>query len=112
HDQVTVADLRINLGLDSDECRDVLAELLAADLLVGMNDGPYVLADPTMTTAVSGARWEILSALSPSAPLSIAEIAEATGKTRNALRPRLRELVDQGLVLATAPPQSRNRRYL
>ncbi|MBP2409512.1 ATP-binding protein [Brachybacterium fresconis] len=110
--QVSVADLRINLGLDSDDCREVLAELVADGLLEGMNDGPYVLVDPGMTEAVSGARWEILSILDVTTAKSIAEIAEATGKTRNALRPLLRDLVDQGLVLATAPPQSRNRTYL
>lgn len=110
--QVSVADLRINLGLDSDDCREVLAELVADGLLEGMNDGPYVLVDPGMTEAVSGARWEILSMLDVTTAKSIADIAETTGKTRSALRPLLRDLVDQGLVLATAPPQSRNRKYL
>lgn len=110
--QVSVADLRNNLGLDSDDCREVLAELVADSLLEGMNDGPYVLADPRMTETLSGSRWEILSILDVTTAKSIAEIAEATGKTRNTLRPLLRDLVDQGLVVATAPPQSRNRKYL
>lgn len=110
--QVTVADLRNNLGLDSDDCRGVFAQLVADGLLVGMNDGPYVLADPRLTDAVSGARWEILSILDATTAMSIAEIADATGKTRNALRPLLRDLVDQGLVVATAPPQSRLRKYI
>lgn len=110
--QVSVADLRNNLGLDSDDCRGVLAQLLADELLVGMNDGPYVLDEPRTPVSATGARWEILAALDSEEEMSIAQIAEATGKTREALRPRLRELVDQGLIIATAPPQSRNRKYL
>lgn len=110
--QVTVADLRNNLGFDSDDCREVLAQLVANGLLVGLNDGPYVLADLRMTEVVSGSRWEILSTLDVTTEMSIAEIADATGKTRSALRPLLRDLVDQGLVVATAPPQSRNRKYV
>lgn len=110
--QVSVTDLRNNLGLDSDDCREVLTELVAGSLLKGLNDGPYVLADPRMTEAVSGARWQILSILDVTTAQSIAEIAEATGKSRNTLRPLLRDLVEQGLVTATAPPQSRNRKYL
>ncbi len=110
--QVSVADLRNNLGLDSDDCRDVLAELIADGLLVGMNDGPYVLTDLQMTAVASGARWEVLSILDPATEMSIAEIADITGKTRTALRPLLRDLVEQGLVVATAAPQSRNRKYV
>ena len=79
----------------------------------GCNDGPYVLTDLQMTDSVSGARWQILSLLDGSLPKSIAEeSSEATGKTRSALRPLLRDLVEQELVVATAPPQSRNRKYL
>lgn len=110
--QVSVADLRNNLGLDSDDCRGVLAQLVADELLVGMNDGPYVLDEPRASVSTTGARWEILAALDSKAEMSIAQIAEATGKTREALRPHLRELVEQGLIIATAPPQSRNRKYL
>ena len=110
--QVSVADLRNNLGLDSDECRELLAELVADELLVGLNDGPYVLTDPRTTASVSGVRWEILAALDLRQARSIAQIAEATGRSRTALRPHLRELVEQGLVVATAPPQSRLRKYL
>lgn len=110
--QVSVADLRNNLGLDSDDCRGALAQLVADELLVGMNDGPYVLDVPRASVSTTGARWEILAALDSEAEMSIAQIAEATGKTREALRPHLRELVEQGLIIATAPPQSRNRTYL
>ncbi|WP_234042805.1 ATP-binding protein [Actinomyces weissii] len=109
---VCVNDLRTNLGLDSDVCRAVLADLVADGLLVGMNDGPYVLVDQRRTAAATAAEWEVLAALTTSEPRTIREISDSTGKSLNALRLILRELVDRGLVVATAPPQSRNRKYL
>ena len=68
--------------------------------------------DLDRTMRSTGAQWELLAALDEEHPRSIHEIAEATGKSPGALRPVLRELVGRGLVEATAPPQSRNRRYL
>ena len=109
---VSVSDLRANLGLDSDDCREVLAALVADGLLIGLNDGPYVLTDLDRTMQSTGAQRQLLAALDEERPRSIHEIAEATGKSPGALRPVLRELVGRGLVEATAPPQSRNRRYL
>ena len=109
---VSVSDLRANLGLDSDDCREVLAALVADGLLIGLNDGPYVLTDLDRTMQSTGAQRQLLAALDEEHPRSIHEIAEATGKSPGALRPVLRELVGRGLVKATAPPQSRNRRYL
>ena len=108
---VSLVDLRNNLGLDSDECRSALADLIADGLLIGHADGPYALADLRRHEAATNARWEVLSHLDPHVELSIADLAERTGKSRNALRPILRELVDSGLIIATAPSQSRNRRY-
>ncbi|SDN29573.1 ATP-dependent DNA helicase RecG [Actinomyces ruminicola] len=109
---VSVVDLRDNLGLDSDDCRGVLAQLVADGLLVGMNDGPYAIADQTRSAEATGAEWEILAVLSADEALSIRDVARATGKTLTALRPVLRELVERGLVVATAPPTSRSRKYL
>ena len=110
--KVWVVDIRRNLGLDSDDVRDLLGELVAEGLLIGMNDGPYVLADPKLGMPSTGARWEVLSVLDSREPLKIQEIAEQTGKSLSALRPLLRELVGDGLITATAPPTSRNRAYL
>ena len=109
---VSVSDLRANLGLDSDDCREVLAALVADGLLIGLNDGPYVLTDLDRTMQSTGAQRQLLAALDEERPRSIHEIAEITGKNPGALRPVLRELVGRGLVEATAQPQSRNRRYL
>ncbi|WP_311472320.1 ATP-binding protein [uncultured Actinomyces sp.] len=109
---VSVSDLRANFGLDSDDCREVLAALVADGLLIGLNDGTYVLTDLDRTMQSTGAQRQLLAALDEEHPRSIHEIAEITGKSPGALRPVLRELVGRGLVEATAQPQSRNRRYL
>ncbi|MBW3068336.1 MULTISPECIES: MarR family transcriptional regulator [unclassified Actinomyces] len=77
-----------------------------------MNDGPYALADQTRSVEATRAEWEILAVLSADEALSIRDAAKATGKTLTALRPVLRELVERGLVVATAPPTSRRRKYL
>ncbi len=109
---VSVVDLRDSLGLDSDDCRGVLAQLVADGFLVGVNDGPYALTDKTRSVEATGAEREILAVLSAEEALSIRDVAKATGKTLTALRPVLRELVERGLVVATAPPTSRSRKYL
>ncbi|MFC5370757.1 hypothetical protein [Arcanobacterium bovis] len=55
---------------------------------------------------------EVLEALSYDTPLKVHDISIATQRTANALRPILRELIEMGLVKATAPAQSRRRAYL
>ena len=77
--KVRAVDVRRNLGLDSDDVRDLLGELVAEGLLVGMNDGPYVLADLRLRMAATGARWAVLSVLDTRKPLKIQDIAERTG---------------------------------
>lgn len=54
----------------------------------------------------------VLAILDRRTPQTIAQLAEATGKSRIALRPVLRELIERGCITATAPPQSRRRAYL
>lgn len=110
--RVSVAALRDNLGLDSDDAREVLGTLVADGFLIGAGDGPYVLAAIGLTTEATGARWELLSLLDSEQAKTIRDLTEATGKTPGALRHLLRELLDDGLVIATAPPTSRNRAYL
>lgn len=110
--RVSVVALRDNLGLDSDVARDVLGALVAEECLIGVGDGPYTLVDSSWRTETSGARWELLSLLDAERAMTIHDLAEATGKSPGALRPLLRELVADGLVVATAPPTSRNRAYL
>lgn len=110
--RVWVVDVRRNLGMDSDDIRDLLGRIVEEGLLVGMNDGPYVLANLKHRMASTGAMWEVLSVLDSREAVSIKVIAERTGRSLSALRPLLRELVGEGLVIATAPPTSRNRAYL
>lgn len=110
--RVRVVDVRRNLGMDSDDIRDLLGRIVKEGLLVGMNDGPYVLANLRHRMASTGAKWDVLSVLDSREAVSIQVIAERTGRSLSALRPLLRELVGEGLVIATAPPTSRNRAYL
>lgn len=109
---VSTGDLRQNLGLDSDDCRRVLTALVDTGLLTGSGDGPYTLARSLGLHVVSGAQREVLEVLRADEPRSIHEVSEATGRSVGSLRPLLRDLVERGLVEATAPPQSRRRKYL
>ena len=52
------------------------------------------------------ARW-----LEGKEPQSVREIVEWSGLSLKTVRARLRQLIDDGRVQATAPPQSRNRKY-
>lgn len=110
HGHVSVDTLRDRLRVDSDDARSILRRLSGEGLL--RPDGPedYVLSDgaPRFGTVA----LDVLNVLSSEQPLDIHRIAEATGKTPNALRPILRSLIADGRVRATAPPSSRHRRYL
>lgn len=53
----------------------------------------------------------VLASFDGDEELGVHEIAERTGTSANTLRPRLRVLVEEGALIATAPAQSRNRRY-
>lgn len=90
----------------------VVVRLSRFGLLIGSGDGPYVLTRLERSAEVSGACWEGLSVLDTTADKSIHDIARTTGKSLDALRPRLRELAADRLVVATAPLTSRNRSYL
>lgn len=74
--------------------------------------GRGVHAAPGDSAIASPARWDVLADLSERDALSIRQISEGTGRNVNTLRPILRALVNDGCVIATAPPTSRNRRYL
>lgn len=86
--------------------RPVATMTNSADLTISLD-----LTDPS-PAMVMPAAMEVLGALSTTEPRSIAEIAEATGRAVSSLRHVMRELVAAGKVVATAPPQSRHRRYL
>lgn len=65
-----------------------------------------------VTVGPTSAQAEILSVLGTDRALTARQIAEATRRSVGALRPLLRDLVERGLVVPTAPPQSRKRAYL
>lgn len=109
---VTPHVLRDHMGVDSDEAREILAHLVEEEALVEApyREETYVL--PGSILRLSAAEQEVMAILSATQALGINEIAEKTGRSKNTLRPLLRDLVDARLVVATAPPQSRNRAYL
>jgi len=107
---VDVSSLHSALGADSDDVRSILRTLHGEGILRSIGPEDYVLAEGSPT--LDGAALSVLNVLSPVQPLSIHEISTATGRSVGALRQILRNLVAEGQVTATAPPTSRNRRYL
>lgn len=110
--QVHVVDLRQNLGLDSDECRRILASLVDRGFLDGVLDGPFVLPKPQVDAELTNGQRELFHALSLTEEKSVQQLAEETGRGVTGVRALLRDLIALDLVEATAPPQSRRRRYL
>lgn len=110
---VTVAELRANIGLDSDDARRVLAVLVSSGALA-VTDDPDRFALNSSASDLNDteiALVELLTALPAGQSLSARELAEEVGLTLNTIRPYLRNLVELELVEATAPPTSKNRRY-
>ncbi|KQB86163.1 ATP-binding protein [Corynebacterium lowii] len=107
---VNTKDIRIQTGQDSDDIREQLTALKEKGLLVEVSPDHFRLPEPS--DHLSPAEREIVAALSQNTPMTSKEIAAATQRSLGSLRPLLRDLVDSGFVLATAPPTSRNRAYL
>lgn len=103
-----VAGLRRALVLDSDDVRHALEGLARKNLVHRDHHGVWHLGSQPPRTAGD----EILTHLSTHEPRDIHQLTERTGRSPSALRKALRQLVNDGRVVATAPPQSRNRRYL
>lgn len=108
--RVTVTTARDQLGMDSDDARHTLHALTREGVLTPIGTEEFALFGTP--AAPADTEEAVLNSLSPMAPISIAELSELTGKSRGSLRPVLRRLVEEGRVRATAPPQSRHRRYL
>ncbi|GAA4167518.1 ATP-binding protein [Gryllotalpicola koreensis] len=133
HRELDVEDqlLRALLGIDSHDAQDVLRSLVDDGWLryparpgEAYRRGarlqheevrelaPGVFSSPPREPAVRGALDErILTALRAGGELGVQDIAAAAGSTVNVVRQRLRVLIDQRAVVATAPPQSKNRTY-
>lgn len=108
---VSVPDLRQLLGVDSDEIRALLHGLASKGLMRETSVDVFALwaDEPGLTEA----ERDVVEALARTAQesVSVHDLAAATGRAVTSLRPVLRGLIDRGVVLATAPPTSRNRRY-
>lgn len=107
--QISVEGLRAALRIDSDDARRVLTRLRDEGVLRGVGGEAYKLSDgaplPDETDAA------IIRGLAGKSPQSVHEIVEWSGLALGTARARLRRLVGDGWVHATAPPQSRYRKY-
>lgn len=108
--QVTVEMLHEALRIDSDKVRHLLRRLLEGGLLHSQGPETYTLAEGR--EPIRRADLAVLDVLSTTQPLDIHAIARAISRSPGALRPVLRRLVEDGRIIPTAPPTSRNRQYL
>ncbi len=115
------AALMRRLGLSPASARDELGQLLDLGLLLprkARDDGSYRLAPGLRETTSepvpapgNGVRGRILAALTETESATREELQRATGASRSGVTKALDELIANGLVEATAPPRSPNRRY-
>lgn len=107
---VSVKNVRENLGIDSDDARELLRGLASKGML-----SESAVADsfslPRGQSGLDGTDLAILQTLSKGEERSARDLADAVGITVAAIRPRLRRLVEGGEVAPTASPTSRNRKY-
>jgi ATP-dependent DNA helicase RecG len=112
------------LGLDSGQSRRELGELVESGLLrsrKARDDGPYRLAPQLLDTGTGGAdpltplgndlAAQVIAVLRDADDASREELQKVTDATRSTLTNVLQDLVDEGVLEATAPTRSPNRRY-
>jgi ATP-dependent DNA helicase RecG len=107
---VSVEALRSVLKIDSDAARELLGGLKAEGVLRGVGNESYVLTEGAPLP--SDDDQAIIRGLAGKPPQSVHDIVEWSGLSIGSVRARLRQLVEDGWVRATAPPQSRNRKYV
>lgn len=109
--RATVASVRDQLGIDSDEIRRAFQGLVDDGILRWIGDDEVEL---TRRPKWSREEWRsrILEVLNYETPLNIKEIADVLGRRPENVRGYLKELVDSGIVIATAPASSTRRKYL
>lgn len=107
---VSVKNVRETMGMDSDDARSLLLTLVDAGLLEQSTD-PDNFTMRTGDSKFDETDRAILRSLDRDHPESARHIADAVGISLAALRPRLRRLVEEKVIEATAPPTSRNRKY-
>ncbi|AKK12094.1 hypothetical protein [Corynebacterium uterequi] len=84
-------ELHRTLGIDSDDDSEILAGLLGAQCLVAT---PGLSETLSLPERWSNSELPVQSVLNRVTPLLIGDIAEATSKTKTALRPVLRTLLE------------------
>lgn len=111
--RASVASVREQLGIDSDEIRAIFHDLINEGVLRRVSEDEVELA------TIHRERWtreewlvRIQAVLNPARPMGIHEIAEALGRSPENTRNYVKMLVDSGDVIATAPTSSRQRKYL
>lgn len=110
HGSASVAELHHHLHYDSADIELSLEQLREEGIVRLTPSGQYTVSTGSPLPSTTDA--SILKHLSPSHPTTIHELAESSGRTAEELRRSLRRLVRDGWVIATAPPTSRNRKYL
>lgn len=120
---MNVEQLHTSLRIDSDDIRKILTTLIAKGLVRNSDNGAYALTNGNTTSAgvepltltrsdtLTVAERQLLKTLSPSEAMSARKISEMTDRSLPSVRKLLRRLVGAGMVIATAPPSSKNRQY-
>lgn len=108
---VSTQSLRDRLGIDSDEAREVLAQLLIDDQLTAIDSEHYALSQHISHTVGTPA-LELYEHISATIPRKTAELADLWGRSEGTVRLRIKELIDAGLVTPTAASTSKLRAYL
>lgn len=104
--------LRRQLGVDTSEQVAALKNLLEQGLVsFSSKSGKYELQEHS-TRKLSEAEQNVIDSLDMVVPAKLVDIAQSTGRSIGSLRAVIRKLVEDELVVATAPPSSRNRAYL
>lgn len=107
----TVAFVRDQLGIDSDEIRGTFQGLVGDGVLRWSGEDEVELArHPKWPRQEWHTR--ILGVLDRERPMSIQEISDALGRKPSNARVYVRELVESGDVIATASQSSMHRKYL
>jgi len=109
---VTPTSIRETLGIDSDEAREMLAELLSDGVLSVSRESGESFELSAETLGFSPVQVRILKVLRPDIARNIHQLVDETGYSASAVRYGLRGLIDSGRVRPTAPPTSRSRAYI
>lgn len=107
---VSVRELGKYVGLDSDDARVLLNDLARRGLLTaGRDSDSFVLGVGDFELGET--ERKLVSHLLDVGESSAREIADRLNVSVNSLRPKLRAMVEDGQIIPTAPPTSRNRKY-